>query len=284
MIRKQKKNSKYKNMRAERLAQARRDETKVPSGRRYVLDGHTHTLGCGHAYCTVMELAAEAADAGLEMVCLTEHGPEMPGSITDMFFHNMLSIPPELFGVKIIKGMEANILDADGSIDASPAILPSLEILSASLHTPCFPPDTVERNTSALLGAIEKANVDFLCHLGNPQYPFDVEAVLQAAKRHDTMIEINNGSFYIRQGSRDRCVDIARRCRDLEIPVILGTDTHWAEDIGRFPWADRALTEADFPDELIINLDTKRLTDRLEAKGRKLGVVKKDRAVGLFDF
>ena len=96
-------------MRAERLAQARRDETKVPSGRRYVLDGHTHTLGCGHAYCTVMELAAEAADAGLEMFCLTEHGPEMPGSITDMFFHNMLSIPPELFGVKIIKGMEAAI-------------------------------------------------------------------------------------------------------------------------------------------------------------------------------
>ena len=112
--------------------------------------------------------------------------------------------------------------------------------------------------------------MDFICHLGNPTYELDYEAVLQEAKRKDTLIEINNGSFFIRHGSKTNCVAIAKRCKELDIPVILGTDTHFCTDIGYFPYADKALDEVGFPDELIINLDTRRLTVYLEAKGRKL--------------
>lgn len=284
MIRKQKKNSKYKNMREERLALEHRKEYEVPSGRKYRLDAHCHTLACGHAYNTLLEVVYAAQDAGLEMICLTEHGPEMPGSVTDMFFSNLASIPAEINGVRILKGMEANIMNSDGLLDVSEMIRPKLEILSASLHTPCFPPASMTENTSAVLGAIADPDVDFLCHLGNPQYPLDYEAVVQEAAKHDKMIEINNGSFYIRKGSKDNCVALAKLCAKYEVPVILGTDTHFCTDIGKFPYADRALIEAGVPDELIVNLDIRRLTDRLEAKGKKLGLSKKDGAEKLFSF
>lgn len=250
--------------------------------RNYVLDGHTHTLACGHAYCTLMELVGAASRRGLEMFCLTEHGPEMPGSATAMFFANYRIIPPVINNVKVLKGMESNIMDKDGTIDVPEEFADRLEIVSASLHTPCIEPGSKADNTSAVLGAINNPLVDFICHLGNPTYELDYEAVLQEAKRKNTLIEINNGSFFIRHGSKPNCVAIAKRCKELDIPVILGTDTHFCTDIGYFPYADKALDEVEFPDELIINLDTKRLTDYLEAKGRKLFVDPRKEAEELF--
>ena len=45
---------------------------------RDILDTHTHTLASGHAYSTIREMAAAAADRGMQVLALTEHAPEMP--------------------------------------------------------------------------------------------------------------------------------------------------------------------------------------------------------------
>lgn len=238
--------------------------------RNYVLDAHTHTLACGHAYNTILELVAAAAQKNLEMICITEHGPALPGAPTPLFFANYRVIPGKINNVKVLKGIESNIMDADGNTDIPMDFINSLEIISASLHTPTFKPQTKAVNTSAVLGAIANPDVDFICHLGNPTYELDYEAILQDAKKHNTLIEINNGSFFIRKGSKPNCEWIANRCKELEIPIIIGSDTHFATDIGDFPYVDKVLDAIDFPDELIVNLDTKRLIDYLESKGRVL--------------
>lgn len=238
--------------------------------RNYRLDGHTHTLACGHAYSTLTELINEAARKNLAMICLTEHGPDLPGAPLPVFFANYRIIPSVVNGVTILKGIESNILDVDGRVDVPMENISSIEIISASLHTPVFTPKTKNENTAAVLGAINNPEVDFICHLGNPVYELDYEAILQEAKKKNTLIEINNGSFFIRQGSKPNCHWIANRCKELEIPIILGSDTHFASDIGNFIYADALLDEVDFPDELIVNLDPKRLTDYLQNKGREL--------------
>jgi putative hydrolase len=238
--------------------------------RNYVLDGHVHTLSCGHAYNTLLELVDEAARKNLEMICLTEHGPMLPGGPGELFFANYRVIPSKIKNVKLLKGIESNILDCDGNTDIPMKYIESLEIISASLHLPTFKPRTKNENTSAVLGAIANKNVDFICHLGNPQYDLDYEAILQDAKRTNTLIEINNGSFFIRKGSKPNCEWIAKRCKELDLPIIIGSDTHFCFDIGDFPYADQVLNAIDFPQELIINLETKRLIDYLESKGRTL--------------
>lgn len=105
---------------------------------------------------------------------------------------------------------------------------------------------------------------------------------MQAAKKHNTLIEINNGSFFIRKGSKPNCEWIANRCKELEIPIIIGSDTHFASDIGDFPYVDKVLDTVGFPDELIMNLDTKRLLDYLESKGRVLFADPREYAQELF--
>ena len=242
-----------------------------PSGRTYLLDGHTHTFACGHAYSTIIENARAAKARGMALICWTEHGPALKGSVTDVFFRNLRTIPPVIEGVRVLKGMEANIMDKDGTLDAGASLLSRLEIVSASLHEFCIKPGSVADNTDAVLGALCNPQVDFLCHLGNPAYPIDYETVVKSAAKNGKLIEINNGSFYIRKGSKDNCERIAALCAKHSVPVLLGTDTHFTSGIGRFPFADRALLNAGVPDELIINLDPKRLTNYLESRGRTLG-------------
>ena len=45
----------------------------------FIADLHIHSIASGHAYSTVNENAKAAADRGLQLIALTDHGPKMPG-------------------------------------------------------------------------------------------------------------------------------------------------------------------------------------------------------------
>lgn len=250
---------------------------------RFRMDGHIHTLECGHAYNTITEMAKAGREQGMELICWTEHGPELEYSASPMFFANMRVVPPEIEGVKVIKGIEANILSPEGDLDLYERFADRMEIISASLHYNTFKPVDLKTHTEAVLGAIADPRVDFICHLGNPEYPIDQEKIVREAARHDKMIEVNNGSFYIRTGSRDNCIEIAKLCKKYDVPIIVGTDAHFSDAVGKFPYAEMALDIAGIPDELIINTEPERLIEYLKAKGKPVGVRRSDAAIGLFD-
>lgn len=238
--------------------------------RQYKLDGHVHSIASGHAYSTLNEIVDAARARGISTVCMLEHGKALLGGVNDYYFANTRVMPSVINGVRLLQGIEANILDIDGNLDIPEAGLSSIEVVGASLHPPVIAPKSKMADTEALLNVMENPMVDYLCHIGNPQYELDYEAVLQMAKKKDKLIEINNASFAVRPGSSKNCVMVAKRCAELDIPMILGTDAHYAGDVGYFPYADYALNMAGVPDELIINLEPNRLLDRLLKKNRPI--------------
>ena len=58
-----------------------------------------------------------------------------------------LVLPEMLHGVRLLKGIELNILDFDGTIDMDEAVLQRLDLAIASLHMPCIKPGTKKENT-----------------------------------------------------------------------------------------------------------------------------------------
>ena len=74
-----------------------------------LMDLHTHTVASGHAYNTIWEMAAAAAEKGLPLLGIADHGPAMPGSADELYFRNFKMLPREVHGVKLMFGCELNI-------------------------------------------------------------------------------------------------------------------------------------------------------------------------------
>ena len=53
-----------------------------------LMDLHTHTLACGHAYNTLYEMARSASEKGVPLFGSSDHAPAMPGSCHKYYFTN----------------------------------------------------------------------------------------------------------------------------------------------------------------------------------------------------
>jgi len=234
-----------------------------------VLDTHCHTIASGHAYSTVMEIAREANNKGLEIVAITDHGPIMPGSSNVFQIVNQRIIPEMIYGVQVLKGVESNIIDYDGRLDVSNDILSKLDIVIASLHEVCIEPKGVDENTKAIMKAMENEFVDIIGHCGNPAFPIHYEMVVKKAKETNTLIEINNSSFVSsRVGSLENCLEVARLCREHGTKVVIGSDAHIAFDVGRFDKALEVLNSVEMPEDLVINTSSDKLIKHLKNKNK----------------
>ena len=235
------------------------------------LDTHIHTVACNHAYSTITEIAQQAKEKGLKLVCITEHGPKLPGGPHEYYFANIRVVPIEIAGVKILKGIESNITSYDGAIDLPPQYEDRMEIVLAGLHDMILPPGSKKENTKAVIQTMNREIVDIMVHLGNPIYELDYDEIIKAAKDTKTFIEINNSSFlHSRKGSSSNCLLIAQKCMEHNIPISLGSDAHFATDIAVYTHALKMLNSINFPEELIVNTSVDKLLNYLRGKGKKI--------------
>lgn len=239
---------------------------------KYILDVHTHTIVSGHAYSTLLENAKYASEIGLQLLGTTDHGPSMPGAPHEWYFGNLKVLPRELFGVTMLYGCEANIIDYEGNLDLPIDMQKKLDILIASIHEPIMQANkNADLNTTALLKAMDNPNVHILGHSGNPKFPIHEEEIVKKAKEKSILIEINNSSFVSsRIGSEKNCSKIASLCKEHGVKIILNSDSHFAYRIGGFDAAIKVLKQIDMPEELIINKSKEDFLDFLRAKGKKL--------------
>ena len=222
-----------------------------------IIDMHTHTVASGHAYSTIHENIQFAKKHGMKFLGTSDHGSTMTGGPAEYFFHNLKVVPREMDGVKILRGMEANILDVNGNIDELDSkALDGLDYLIASLHIVCIEPSTKEDNTMAILNVMDKEKVKIIGHPDDARYELDYEAIVKKAKEKNILLEVNNSSLSpntSREGARENILKYLELCKEYGVRIIMGTDSHICYDIGVFQYAEAIIEEANFPQELVIN-------------------------------
>jgi putative hydrolase len=236
---------------------------------KYALDVHTHTIASGHAYSTLMENAKAASEKGIKVLGTTEHGISMPHSPHIWYFNNFKVLPREMYGVTMLYGTEANIIDYDGNLDMDDSTLDRMDIVIGSIHDEVYNVGNIDENTRAFINTIESGKVDIIGHLGNPEVLAKFDEVIKSAIENDVLIEINNSSFTTsRIGSDSNCKQIALLCKKYGAKLIINSDAHFCTRIGEFTEAINMLKSIDFPEELIINKDPNELLLRLKKKGK----------------
>lgn len=236
----------------------------------YLVDLHAHTIASTHAYSTFSDYFLEAANKGMKLFAITDHGPDMEDAPHQWHFANMPVLPRMVNGVGLLYGIEANIKNKQGEIDCNDKMDRQLDIILAGFHEPVLAPQSLADNTEAMIATIRRGKVQIITHPGNPKYPIDIEAVAQAAKESNVALEMNNSSFlHSRVGSEANCLAIAKAVKKAGGWVSLGSDSHYAGYLGNFDKVIEMLKSIDFPEEQILNVSPRRVLDFLASHGRK---------------
>ncbi len=233
------------------------------------MDLHTHTIASGHAYSTLEENVRAAKEAGLEYYGLSEHGPAMPGSPHIYYFQNMRVIPREIAGMKVLRGVEANIINDRGEIDMLPEWLKFIDYVIASVHIPVMEYKDVEYNTRVLVKAMKNPYVHIIGHPDDGRFPVDYIELVKGAKENNIILEVNNSSLNpigFRQDAEKNVKYMLELCMKEKVSVILSSDAHISLDVGNFNYIFPILEEISFPKELIVNQFPERFLEYIQYK------------------
>jgi DNA polymerase (family 10) len=160
---------------------------------------HCHTVGSdGHN--TLEEMAGAAQELGLEYLGIADHSHssvQARGMDTEKLLEQVAAIRKlnnKLDRFRVFAGVECDIL-RDGSLDFPDTILSQLDYVVASVHS-VFNLSESDM-TQRVIRALENPFVTMLAHpsgrllLRRDPYEIDIPAVLDAAARTGTWIELN---------------------------------------------------------------------------------------------
>ncbi|MDQ5983645.1 MAG: putative phosphatase YcdX [Eubacteriales bacterium SKADARSKE-1] len=232
-----------------------------------IADTHCHTTASTHAYSSLEEMVKAAQKKNLYAIAITDHGRLMPGAPGQWYFENLRIIPKKIDGVRVIKGIEANVCDYDGNLDVEDSSLGYLEWVIASMHEITLEPICdIDACTAAWLNVAKNPYVDVIGHSGVKAFKFDYEKVIPEFGRYGKLVEINNNSFIIRKSGIENCKKIAQICKKHGVRIVVNSDAHFSSQVGIFDNAISLLKEIDFPEDLVVNSDIDRFKSYLKSR------------------
>lgn len=234
---------------------------------RPIIDTHTHTIASGHwTTDTVTDLARTAKQRELQILAVTDHSPSIPESAKESYFLGLKNFEKKRYGVRLLYGTEADVMDTNGELGLSDAALCQMDIVIASQHPVCFKPNTAEENTAALIAAIRTGKVDIVGHPDDEKYPLLLNDLVQICAEYGTAIEMNEASLTpggYRGDARARDAKLLVLCKKAGVPVAMGSDSHGAAHVGVFTFAEKLIAETDFPLDLVVNYSAERFLSLL---------------------
>ncbi|MDR2579206.1 MAG: PHP domain-containing protein [Chitinispirillales bacterium] len=216
-------------------------------------DLHVHTLFSLCGIHTVLELLERAKELGMKGFAVTDHGYTLGGRLNNPFFERFRSPCPE---VKILKGIECNVLDNNGKIDVPRSFIDFIDIVLLGLHPNTSTGQGKDIYTDMLIAAMRKNPcVDIITHPNDPHYPVDYRRLVREAKIHGVALELNNSKIMYARTEVQSAVELIEACRDEGCFMAVNSDTHAIHELGDDGSVRPILASVGFPEEMIVNHD-----------------------------
>lgn len=198
-------------------------------------DIHTHTTA-SDGIATLEEMVESAKAKGYKYYGVADHAPSVTSrgryevlGIVDSTKMRISKINEEQDDIKVLFGYEVNILK-DKTLGMPDEILDKLDYVIASIHT-SFTEDR-DLQTERLIAAIENPYVDIIGHptgrMINEREPIDVDwdKILEAAKNHDKILEINSQPKRL-----DLPPNLIKDAISVGVKLTINTDAHAPDDL-----------------------------------------------------
>ncbi len=202
-------------------------------------DLHMHTIA-SDGRNTIEEMARAARARGYEYLAITDHsathgfGDHVTPAELERQMERVAEVNARLDGIEVLIGTETNILP-DGSPDYDDELLARLDWVVGSVHTSFGMPEA--EMTKRVVAAIEHPWIDAIGHptgrkiTSRQPYAIDIDAVIEAAARTRTMLEINSAP-----DRRDLNDVHARAAMEAGVPILIDSDAHGADRLEHVRW------------------------------------------------
>ncbi len=254
----------------------------------YLLTGdyHTHTIYSRgykkkgtHAKGTIQENVEAAYKEGLSTIVLSEHGPghylyglreeDLPQIKNEIMRLREIYEPK---GLKILLGLESNIVGLDGEIDVDEKTISQLDILLMGYHygaTPVGFSDAIglywttqigkligskeehakDIMTEAYLKAMDKYPISIITHPGS-KAKVHIREVAKKAVQTNTALEISSKHDEL-------SVENLKLIKDIPVDLYIDSDAHEPARVGDIEKGLKKALEADVDFSRVINVDWK---------------------------
>ena len=224
------------------------------------IDLHIHTVASGHAHSTIAEYINRAKELKMKIIGISDHGPSLDCTLADVvYFKQAFRIPKIIDGIRVLKGVEANIINEKGDIDLPDTVLEKLDYVLAAFHfiTP-YKDAGEEKNTKAMINAIRSGKINILSHpfVNNNKFCYNLEKIAETACEHNVLLEVNT-SYIKEHRLTDQLVEniklMLKVVREHNKKVIVNSDSHNIWELGDDTPLKKIQSRLRLEKELIIN-------------------------------
>ena len=234
-------------------------------------DEHTHAR-YSHGRGTVGNMVLAAKDRGLKEVAITDHGPgHLFGvGIAHLGIIDRIKEEAKLWedrtGVRVLVGLEANVVDLDGRLDVDDRSISRLDILIVGLHTWVRPGNLPslwhfylqvpiarrvrsrrvrDLNTRALVRAASRYPVAFISHPGL-HMDIDTQLLAKECRKYGTALEINTSHNHT-------TLEYIKVAASTGVDFVISSDAHDPLRVGDFAKGVGLAERAGLRPEQILN-------------------------------
>ncbi len=237
-------------------------------------DFHTHTK-FSHGKGSILDNAKMAKNKNISTIAITDHGFSHPamGIRRNQInrLRNLCDKASSETGVKVLLGIESNILGVSGKTDLSECDYKNFDIFLAGVHRFILydnlkewfsllgrelivkylgvkPSNSlIERNTKLYINTIKNNPIDILTHPGSNCHANLVE-VAKCCSDYGTYFEISSRKQYLD-------VETWQKILDTGVNFIINSDAHKPSDIGNVDNALKIIKEVNIPHSRIVNIN-----------------------------
>ena len=230
-------------------------------------DYHTHTK-YSHGKGTIEENVLEAISKGIKTIGISDHGYKHLTygiKLNDIYKmrEEIDKLNEKYSNIKVLLGMECNILDNRGNIDINDKIIENCDYIMAGYHFASTPTSlksmlnhcnnymikndkSKEYNTESIINAMKNNNIFIITHPGDKGDVY-IEEIAKVAKDTDTRLEINSSHGFLNTNQLAKIKNIGNK-------FIIGSDAHIPQNVGNFDLAMKIIKEARLDTSLVENI------------------------------